>query len=110
MIAILAMALMLAPMVVLWVCELAAKNGRGPLAEPNRMPVLDGAVGPAPTPSPVFTDPGDAERCATEGRLVRELLDGTLDRTRYHAEMAALAAATASPPVRLPGEPGPPSR
>jgi hypothetical protein len=54
----------------------------------------------------VFTDPRDAERCATESRLVRELLDGTLDRARYHAEMSALAAGAASPPVQLPGDPG----
>jgi hypothetical protein len=39
--------------------------------------------------------------CAAESRLVNGLLAGTLDRRRYHEEMAALAAGTASPPVQL---------
>lgn len=110
MLMLLAMALMLAPMVALFVCERAAKRGRGPLAAPDRMPVLDGPVVSAPAQQlrppagPVFTDPRDAERCATESRLVRGLLDGTLDRVRDHTETAALAGATVSPPVQLPGE------
>jgi hypothetical protein len=113
MLVLVAMALMLTPMVVLFVCERAARRGRGPLAQPDRMPVLDGRiVSPSGTEQPlrptgpVFTGPGDTEGCAAESRLVRGLLDGTLDRTRYHREMAALAAVTASPPVQLPGEPG----
>jgi hypothetical protein len=111
MLLLLAMALMLAPMVALFVCERAAKKGRGPLAAPDRMPVLDGQIVSAPVrqpPStePVSTDPRDVERCAAESRLVRGLLDGTLDRARYRSEMAALAGATDSPPLQLPGEPG----
>jgi hypothetical protein len=111
------------PVVVEYICEQAAKRSRGPLTEPARTTVLDGldALTPAsaeetprptadepesPVAGPVFTDPRDAEQCAAESRLVRELLDGTPDRPRYQAEMAALAADTASPPVRLPGDPG----
>jgi hypothetical protein len=119
MIIVFAMVLMMVPLVVLYVCEQAAKNGRGPLAEPGRMTVLDGQVVPAPatapvparpvpagpaTPDPVFTDPGDTGRCAAESRLVRQLLAGTLERPRYHAEMAALAAGTGSP-VQMPADP-----
>jgi hypothetical protein len=114
-----AMVLMLLPLVVLYVCERAAKMGRGPLADPARMTVLDGQIVPESTPPPttarenpvsttaelVFADPRDTERCAAESRLVRELLAGTLDRGRYQTEMAALAAGTASPPVTLPDDP-----
>lgn len=107
MIVVFALALMVVPLVVLYVCENAAKKGGGPLADPARMPVLDGMtlippmvpmvmpmalVGAEPAdPESVFADSRDAERCATESRLVRRLLDGELDRARYHAEMAALA-------------------
>ncbi|GAA0913608.1 hypothetical protein GCM10009557_87290 [Virgisporangium ochraceum] len=113
MLMLMAMALMVTPMVVLFVCERAAKRGRGPLAQPDRMPVLDGRIVSTSIPEqplvpagPVFTGPGDTEGCAAESRLVRGLLAGTIDRTRYHREMAALAAVTAAPAVQLPGEPG----
>lgn len=107
MLLVLAMALMVAPLVVLFVCEQAAKRGRGPLAEPDRMPVLSApsvpavVSAPAPPSELVFSGARDAEGCAAESRLVRGLLDGTLDRARYHTEMAALAGAT----VALPDEP-----
>ena len=74
MIVVLAFVFLITPMVVEHVWDRAEKRRGGPLVEP------------------VFADPGDADRCATESRLARELLDGTLDRSRYHAEMAALAA------------------
>lgn len=113
MIFIVALVLMAAPLVVLYVCERAAEKGRGPMADPARMVVLDGVVVSAPPappasaiPGPLFTDPGDDESCAAESGLVRGLLDGTLARERYHAEMAVLAAGTMSPPVRPPGDPG----
>ena len=46
------MALLLTPMAVLLVCEWAAKKGRGPLAHPDRMPVLDGQIVSPTTPKP----------------------------------------------------------
>ena len=106
---VLASVLMLVPVVVVSIYEEAGKRGYGPLAEKTPTRVLDGSTVSKPVAAPaapVFTDPRDAERCATESRLVRELLDGTLERARYHAEMAALAAGAASPPIRLPGDPG----
>lgn len=102
MIVVLAFVFMIMPLVVEFICEQAAKRGRGPLAEPACTTVETSAAGP------VFTDPRDAERCAAESRLVCELLDGRLDRPRYQAEMAALAAGAVSPPVRLPGDSGEP--
>lgn len=100
MLLVLAMALMVAPLVVLFFCEQAAKKGRGPLAEPDRMPVLSAPPAPAPPSELVFSGARDAEGCAAESRLVRGLLDGTLDRARYHTEMAALAGATVPPDGR----------
>ncbi|GAA1039730.1 hypothetical protein GCM10009557_59180 [Virgisporangium ochraceum] len=98
---VLAIVLMLVPVGVVYCYEQAGKRGYGPLAEHPRPTVS----APMPT-TPVFTDPRDAERCAVESRLVRQLLDGTLDRAGYRAGMAGLAAGGASPPVQLPDDPG----
>jgi hypothetical protein len=106
---VLTVVLMLVPVVVVCIYEEAGKRGYGPLAEHPRAAVPVRSVIPKPAPAPAgprFTDPRDAERCAVESRLVRQLLDGTLDRARYHAEMAGLAAGAVSPSVELPDDPG----
>ena len=92
MIAVLAvtLALVVVPLVVLYICETAANKGVGPLADPTQMPVFDGIImmptmlpmvvsmasmtnEPANT-EPVSGDPRDAEQCAAESRLVRRFL------------------------------------
>jgi hypothetical protein len=88
MLAIVAVVLLLTPLAVLFICERAAKNGRGPLADPDHMPVLD----PQLAPPPVFTDERQADLCEAEARLTDALLAGTLTPARYRTEMAVLAA------------------
>jgi hypothetical protein len=110
----LVLALLLAPLALVYVFEQMAKAGKGPLAEPDRMIVLDGTITPAPAPVAALVDLGpaaaahplDAERCAAESRLVAALIAGELDRVGYQERMAELAAQDAAVrPVRLPPEP-----
>jgi hypothetical protein len=108
---VLAFALLLVPLATLFVFERMARSGKGPLAEPDRMILLDGAMVPIAAPvlalaSPDPVRPADAEQCAAESRLVAALLAGELDRTEYRERMAELAASDAAiRPVRLPPMP-----
>jgi hypothetical protein len=116
---VLAFVLMLVPFCALYVFERLARAGKGRLAEPDRMIVLDGTIiptpEPAPTPAPASavalvdaaptdpTEPIDGEACAAECRLVAALMAGDLSRTDYRERMADLAASDATiRPVRLP--------
>ena len=93
----LALALFAVPFTALYVCERLARAGKGPLAEPDRMLVLDGAVVAAPVEEQPSSD---------EGRLVAALIAGDLDRARYRERMAELAARDAAiRPVPMPPEP-----
>ena len=105
---------MLVPLALLYVLERMARNGKGPLADADRMVVFDGTVVPVGGHVVALVDPGpavqvgsaDAERCAAESRLVAALIAGELDRARYHERMAELAAMDdTTRPVRLPPEP-----
>jgi hypothetical protein len=110
MIVVLAFVSLIMPLAVEYICDRMAKRRAGPQAGSAHPTVLDGWIVPTPATAEdlpesaaeavVFADAGDAARCATESRLARGLLDGRLDRTRYHAAMAALAAgaAPAQPP------------
>src|SRR5215212_9809375 len=99
----LAFALLLVPLAVLYVCEWMARAGRGPLADPDRLIVLDCTIVPM-VGVMALADPGttapaqplDAERCAAESRLVAALIAGDLDRAGYREGMAELAAADAA--------------
>jgi hypothetical protein len=108
---VLAFALLLVPFGALYVFERLAHAGKGPLAEPDRMIVLDGTIVPAATSAVALIDAGspepakpiDDEACAAESRLVAALIAGELDRTQYRERMADLAASDATVrPVRLP--------
>lgn len=111
---VLALVLLLVPFAALYVFERLARAGEGPLADPDRMIVLDGTIVPvpiaalvgAPTPEPVNLN--DDEACVAESRIVAALIAGELDRTQYQERMAELAATDAAiHPVRLPpGKPG----
>jgi hypothetical protein len=99
----LAIVLLLAPLAVLYVVERMARAGKGPLAEPDRMSVLDGTIVPVGGFVPLFypgpasaDDTLDSERCATEGRIVADLLAGRLEPAQYQRRMAALAALDAT--------------
>jgi hypothetical protein len=108
-----ALVLLLVPLAALYVFERMACSGRGPLAESDRAVVLDGFIVPmagyvpllgpaAATPDPSL----DAERCATESRIVASLMAGDLDCAKYQQRMAALAALDATTrSVRVPPEP-----
>src|SRR5688572_5261477 len=106
---VLAFALLLVPLATLFVFERMARAGKGPLAEPDRMILLDGAMVPLATPVvalPSSARPADAEQCAAESRLVAALFAGKLDRAEYRERMAELAASDAAiRPVRLPPMP-----
>jgi hypothetical protein len=113
MFAVLAIVLLLTPLAVLYVVERMARAGKGPLAEPDRMTVLDGAIVPMGGFVPLL-DPGppsgdrslDTERCATESRIVADLIAGTLEPGQYQLRMAALAELDATTrPVHVPPEP-----
>jgi hypothetical protein len=107
---VLAMVLLLLPLGALYVFERMARAGKGPLADPDRMVVLDGTI----IPVPPAVAPGDAwkreplrliddDACVAESRLVTSLIAGELDRGQYQERMADLAAADAVVrPVRVP--------
>ena len=110
---VLAMVLLLLPLGALYVFERMARAGKGPLADPDRMVVLDGTIIPVPAqvvaPDDAWKrDPLrliDDEACAAESCLVTALIAGALDRAQYRERMADLAAADAAiRPVRLPPE------
>jgi len=105
----LAFALLLVPLAALYVCEWMARAGKGPLAEPGRMIMLDCAIVPMAGTVVAFVEPEpvDADHCADEGRLVAALIAGELDQARYRDRMAELAAADAvAHPLRQPpGQP-----
>jgi hypothetical protein len=121
---VLALVLMLIPLGALYLLERLAAAGKGPLANPGEMVVLDGTILPVPMPVPVpslvhavASDDDwkrkppklvDDESCAAESRLVAALISGELDRAQYQERMADLAAAdSAVHPVRLaPAPPG----
>jgi hypothetical protein len=108
---VLTIVLLLAPLGALYVFERMARAGKGPLADPDRMVVLDGTIIPAPAPV-VAPDHAwqrepprliDDEACAAESCLVTALITGELDPAQYQERMADLAAADAViRPVRLP--------
>ena len=119
---VLALVLMLVPLAALYVLERLARAGKGPLADPGGMVVLDGTILPVPMPVPVppfvhavASDDDwrrkplelvDDESCAAESRLVAALISGELDRAQYQERMADLAVADSSVhPVRLPPAP-----
>jgi len=118
---VLALVLMLIPLGALYLLERLAAAGKGPLANPGEMVVLDGTIFPVPMPVPapalvhaVASDVWkrkppklvDDESCAAESRLVAALISGELDRPQYQERMADLAAADSSVhPVRLPPAP-----
>ena len=108
---VLAFVLLLVPFAALYVFERLARAGKGPLADPGRMIVLDGTIIPVPTPvltlvdvpTPETVKLKDNEACVAESRIVAALLAGELDRTQYQERMADLAATDAAiRPVRLP--------
>jgi hypothetical protein len=121
---VLAFVLMLIPLGALYVLERLAAAGKGPLADPGGMVVLDGTILPMPMPMPmpmpvpvpglvhaVPPDDGwkrpseviDDEACTAESRLVAALISGELDRAQYQERMADLAVTdSAIRPVRLP--------
>ena len=108
----LAFALLLVPFEALYVFERMAKAGKGPLAQPSRMAVLDGTIVAAPVTGsvvglPAPPEPGDTEGCAAETRLVAALVAGRLSQADYQTRMAELAAKEADVrPVRLPPDKG----
>lgn len=111
---VLALALLLVPLAILFVFERTGPTGKEPRAEPDGKVAFGGTVVPMgghvgalvdpwPAASP---HPADTESCAAERRLVAALIAGELDRTRYQEQMAKFAAADAViRPVRLPREP-----
>lgn len=109
---VLAFALLLIPMGTLFLLERLARDGKGPLADPARMILLDGTIVPALAPfAPPFAagmpeavrPVDDDEACSAESRLVAALLGGDLNRAEYQERMADLAASDAAVnPVRLP--------
>jgi hypothetical protein len=108
---VLAIVLLLAPLGALYVLERMARAGKGPLADPDRVVVLDGTIIPVPAPVGAPDDAWkreplgliDDEACAAESCLVTSLIAGELDRAQYQERMADLAAADAAiRPVRLP--------
>ena len=109
----LAIVLLLVPLAVLYVVDRMAQAGKGPLAEPDRMTVLDGTIVPMGglvallDPGPPSADRSlDTDRCATESRIVADLMTGTLDPAQYQLRMAALATLDATTrPVQVPPEP-----
>ena len=112
---VLALVLLLLPLGALYLFERMARAGKGPLADPDRMVVLDGTIIPVPAPA---VAPDDAwkreplrlindEACAAESCVVTALFAVELDRAQYHERMADLAAADAAiRPVRLPPDAG----
>jgi hypothetical protein len=105
---ILAVILVLAPFVVLYIAgdppARASRRTRDLAAA--QTPYLAAAQVPPAVDLPVIAaTPEEAARCEIEGLLARRLITGEIDRDAYHDAMAELAVRDAgSRPLHVPGD------